>query len=158
MRKNTNANKNIRTNLRRNPQVCFVHPGYGNHGALNSPMRHRYLHSFFVFVSYYWEISRFMECTSYVFSFRMMFFSTNDHGWIFYIRLCENSINHTGRDGRACLARPNSRARTGTGKNNLPYSPIQLTTNMIGNLTRLIPTFAICDDHTYIYILYTYCT
>ena len=33
--------------------------------------------------------------------------------------------------------------------------PIQLTTNMIGNLTRLILTFAICDDHTYIYILYT---
>ena len=59
MRKNTNANKNIRTNLRRNPQVCFVHPGYGNHGALNSTMRHRYLHSFFVFVSYSWKISLF---------------------------------------------------------------------------------------------------
>ena len=28
--------------------------------------------------------------------------------------------------------------------------PVQLTTNRIGNLTRLILTLAICDDHTYI--------
>ena len=32
--------------------------------------------------------------------------------------------------------------------------PVQLTTSRIGNLTRLILTLAICDDHTYIY---TYC-
>ena len=28
--------------------------------------------------------------------------------------------------------------------------PVQLTTSRIGNLTRLILTLAICDDHTYI--------
>ena len=28
--------------------------------------------------------------------------------------------------------------------------PVQLTTSKIGNLTLLILTFAICDDHTYI--------
>ena len=27
--------------------------------------------------------------------------------------------------------------------------PVQLTTSRIGNLTRLIHTLAICDDHTY---------
>ena len=30
--------------------------------------------------------------------------------------------------------------------------PVQLTTSRIGNLTRLIHTLAICDDHTYIHI------
>ena len=30
--------------------------------------------------------------------------------------------------------------------------PVQLTTSRIGNLTRLIHTLAICDDHTYTYI------
>ena len=44
------------------------------------------------------------------------------------------------RDGRTRLARPNSQVRTGTGK----YS--------IGNLTRLMLTLTICDDHTYIHI------
>ena len=29
--------------------------------------------------------------------------------------------------------------------------PVQLTTSRIGNLTRLIHTLAICDDHTYIH-------
>ena len=29
--------------------------------------------------------------------------------------------------------------------------PVQLTTSRIGNLTRLILTLAICDDHTYIH-------
>ena len=29
-------------------------------------------------------------------------------------------------------------------------SPVQLITSRIGNLTRLIPTLTICDDHTYI--------
>ena len=28
--------------------------------------------------------------------------------------------------------------------------PVQLTTRRIGNLTWLIPTLAMCDDHTYI--------
>ena len=31
--------------------------------------------------------------------------------------------------------------------------PVQLTTSRIGNLTRLIHTLAICDDHANIYIL-----
>ena len=30
--------------------------------------------------------------------------------------------------------------------------PVQLTTSRIGNLTRLILTLAICDDHAFIYI------
>ena len=30
------------------------------------------------------------------------------------------------------------------------FFPAQLTTSRIGNLTRLIYTLAICDDHTYI--------
>ena len=29
---------------------------------------------------------------------------------------------------------------------------VQLTTSRIGNLTRLVHTLAICDDHTYIHI------
>ena len=53
-----------------------------------------------------------------------------------------------GRDCRTRLARPNSQARTGTGR--YSFSPFQLTTSRSGNLTRLILTLAICDDHTYI--------
>ena len=51
------------------------------------------------------------------------------------------------RDGTARLARPNNQARTGT--NQIFIFPFQLTTSRIGNLTRLILTLAICDDHTY---------
>ena len=54
-----------------------------------------------------------------------------------------------GRDCRTRLARPNSQARTRTGK--YSFFPVQLTTCRIGNLTRLIHTLAICDDHTYIH-------
>ena len=51
-----------------------------------------------------------------------------------------------GRDNQTCLARPNSQARTGTGK---LVSPVQrTTTSRIGNLTGLILTLAICDDNT----------
>ena len=53
-----------------------------------------------------------------------------------------------GRDCRNRLARPNSQARTETGK--ICIFPVQLTTSRIGNLTRLILTLATCDDHTYI--------
>ena len=53
-----------------------------------------------------------------------------------------------GRDCRSRLARPNSQARTGTGKYSyidLHVFPVQLTTNRIGNLiTRLILTLAVC--------------
>ena len=31
--------------------------------------------------------------------------------------------------------------------------PVQLTTSRIGNLTRLVLTLAICDDHTYTHTL-----
>ena len=50
-----------------------------------------------------------------------------------------------GRDGRNRLARPNSQARTGTEKF---IFLVQLTPSRVGNLTRLIPTLAICDDRT----------
>ena len=53
-----------------------------------------------------------------------------------------------GRDCRTHLARPNSQART-TGDKEANIFPVQLTTSWIGNLTRLILTLAIHDDHTY---------
>ena len=55
-----------------------------------------------------------------------------------------------GRDCRTRVARPKSQGRTGTG--NFQFFLVQLTTSKIGNLTRLILTLAICDDHTYIHI------
>ena len=36
------------------------------------------------------------------------------------------------------------------GDREMSISPVQLTTSRIGNLTRLILTLAICDDHTHI--------
>ena len=36
-----------------------------------------------------------MESTSYVFLIRMVFFYSVTTGWIFYIILCENSINQS---------------------------------------------------------------
>ena len=45
-----------------------------------------------------------------------------------------------GRDCRTRLAKPNSQARTRTGKKT--FSQVQLTTSRIGNLTRLILTLA----------------
>ena len=47
-----------------------------------------------------------------------------------------------GRDCRTRLARPNSQARTRTGK--IFMLPVQLTTCKIGNLTRFIHILAIC--------------
>ena len=47
-----------------------------------------------------------------------------------------------GRNCRTRLARPNSQARTRTGK--IFIFPVQLTTCRVGNLTRLIHTPAIC--------------
>ena len=57
----------------------------------------------------------------------------------------ENEQVNAGRGGRTRLARPNAQAQTGTGKKKY----FQLTTGRIGNLTRLIHTLAICDDHAY---------
>ena len=37
-------------------------------------------------------------------------------------------------------------------------SPVQLTTSRLGNLTRLILTLVICDDHTYIIYIHMICT
>ena len=54
-----------------------------------------------------------------------------DAGWDYY---------------RNRLARSNSQARTRTN-NQIFVFPVQLTTSRIGNLTRLILTLAICDDH-----------
>ena len=52
-----------------------------------------------------------------------------------------------GRDCQTRLARPNSQARTRTTGEILIF-PDQLTTSRIDNLTRLIHTLAICNDHT----------
>ena len=54
-----------------------------------------------------------------------------------------------GRDCRTRLARPSSQARTGTRKKTF----VQLTMSRIGNLTRLILSFDICDDRTNIHII-----
>ena len=52
-----------------------------------------------------------------------------------------------GRDCQTRLVRPNSQARSGTGKF---IFPVQLTTSRIGNLTRLVFTLAMCVIiHTY---------
>ena len=47
-----------------------------------------------------------------------------------------------GQDCRTRLARPNSQARTRTGK--YSFFPVQLSTSRIGTLTRLIHNLAIC--------------
>ena len=59
-----------------------------------------------------------------------------------------------GRDFRSRLARTNSQARTNVDREIFIF-PVQLTTCRIGNLTRLIHTLDICDDHTYILLLYS---
>ena len=59
-----------------------------------------------------------------------------------------------GRDCRTRLARPNSQARTGTGK--YSFFRVQLTTSRIGDLIRLIHTLAICDDHTSVHTYIQY--
>ena len=64
--------------------------------------------SFFLFPFVYLEISLFpsiifvplpfylcMESTSYVFSFRMVSFYLETMGWVFYISLCDYSINQS---------------------------------------------------------------
>ena len=51
----------------------------------------------------------------------------------------ESEWDDAGRDGRTRLARPNpQQARTETGKMKKKNYPAQLTTNRIGNHTRLI--------------------
>ena len=54
--------------------------------------------------------------------------------------------NDAGRDGRTRLVRPNSQARTGTGKCSFP--PVQLTTSRIGKPYSVDPYSATRDDHT----------
>ena len=51
---------------------------------------------------------------------------------------------YAGRDCGTRLARPNSQARAGIGDQGRFIFLVQLTTSRIGNLTRLIHTFAIC--------------
>ena len=61
----------------------------------------------------------------------------------------ENEQADAGQDGRIHLLRPNSQARTGTGK--CSCFPVQLTTSRIGNNTRLIHTLLkVLTMHTYI--------
>ena len=49
---------------------------------------------------------------------------------------CGDKQTDAGRDCRTRLARPNSQARTGTGK--YSFFPVQLITSRIGDLTQLI--------------------
>ena len=62
----------------------------------------------------------------------------------------ENEQTDTKQDGRTCLAKPISQARTGTRK----LFPAQLTMNRMGKLTRLVCNMQYCDDHTCIHIFY----
>ena len=60
----------------------------------------------------------------------------------------DDTQGDAGRDyHRTRFARPNPQARTGTGEYSFSLS-VQLTTSRIGNLTRLIHTLAIYDNHT----------
>ena len=58
---------------------------------------------------------------------------------------CEIEQADAGRDCRTRLTRPNSQVL---------IFPVWLTTSRIGNLTLLILTLAICDDHTYMHQLF----
>ena len=51
--------------------------------------------------------------------------------------------------GRDCRTRETKFSGANADREILIF-PVQLTTCRIGNLTRLIHTLAICDDHTYI--------
>ena len=55
----------------------------------------------------------------------------------------ENEQADAGRDCRNRLARSNSQART-NGDREIFIFPAQLTTSRVGNLTRSIPSLAIC--------------
>ena len=59
-------------------------------------------------------------------------------------------MNGLTRDktAEARLARPNFEARDGYRENN--FFAVKLITSRIDNLTRLMHTVAICDDHSYI--------
>ena len=53
------------------------------------------------------------------------------------------------RDGTAEPVSRDQILRHARGQGSIIF-PVQLTTSRIGNLTRLILTLAICDDHIYI--------
>ncbi|CAN0192735.1 unnamed protein product, partial [Ascophyllum nodosum] len=57
-----------------------------------------------------------------------------------YVYDVEAEQADAGRDGRICLTRPNSQARTGTGEK--MFIPFQLTSSSIGTHTELIHTLA----------------
>ena len=59
-----------------------------------------------------------MESTSYVLSFRMVFFYLVTTGWIFDISLCENSINQGSSSNGCCFFR----FHRGPGTFNMPTS------------------------------------
>ena len=59
-------------------------------------------------------------------------------------------VSRLTRDGTAEPVSRDQIFRHARGQGNIIF-PVQLTTSRIGNLTRLIHTLAICDDHTYIH-------
>ena len=56
------------------------------------------------------------------------------------------------RDGTAEPVSRDQILRHVRGQDSIFIFPVQLTTSRIGNLTRLIHTLLLCDDHTYIHI------
>ena len=66
----------------------------------------------------------------------------------------KHRIQHEYGDEQADAGLPNPSRETkfsgANGDREISIFPVQLTTSRISNLTRLILTLAICDDHTYI--------
>ena len=69
--------------------------------------------------------------------------SGSKHQLIRFSISVENRRAAVGRDGRTCRARPNSQARTGTGRKRC--FPVQLTTSRISNLKGFV--------HTQLYVM-----
>ena len=68
------------------------------------------------------------------------------------LKSVENNQADAGQDGRTRLARPNSRARAGTGE--IFIFPVQVTTGKIGwqPVDQNTLPYEVRDDHTYMYI------
>ena len=67
-------------------------------------------------------------------------------------------LSRLTRDGTAEPVPQDQILRRERGQGKQIISPLQLTTSRIGNLTRLILTLVICDDHIYITFIHMICT
>ena len=108
-------------------------------------LRCRFFRVFFVPLPF----SLCMDSSSYVLSFRMVFFYLVTTDWIFDISLCGNSISQSVNQSIICTKFSGTNA-----DREIFIFAVQLTTCRTGNLTRLIHTLAICVTiRTYTYQL-----